>query len=395
MNKKLTYLICTMFLMSVLANMGHPVTPELVVSLEMSSFMYGVMFAAMSIAGFVMSPIWGSLADKYRDRRLFMYIPTIGYGVAQLGFGFSTSVGMIIFFRILGGAFSSSVFTNAVAYIIDETNVEERNKAIASYTAITGFGVSLGFLAGGYIGAKDYHYAFACQAIGLFIHAILMRAFLPKSNVQAKVKVDISENVSGSFKSPFESTFKTYLSTSLGVLLLVVLLTSFSNTAYSNGVNYYLKKYLNLNPLQIGYYMAFTGIIGMIANIYLTPRLSRRIGDKKSLKYVLLSIGVTLMIIGMQDNLLAKSTLGIFVLFIFVLSMFNPLLQAMVSKHSKNEHGRIMGLQSSINSVGMVGGSLFSGALMDSYPKISFMVAAGLFLISFIIVGFNKKFSNK
>lgn len=377
--------------MSVLANMGHPVTPELVVSLKMSSFMYGVMFAAMSIASFVMSPIWGSLADKYRDRRLFMYIPTIGYGLAQLGFGFSTSVGMIIFFRILGGAFSSSVFTNAIAYIIDETSIEERNKAIANYTAITGFGVSLGYLAGGYIGSKDYHYAFAFQAAGLIIHAMLMRFFLPKSEVHAKTEVMASENLKGSFKS----NFMAYLSTSLGVLLLVVLLTSFSNTAYSNGVNYYLKKYLNLNPLQIGYYMAFTGIIGMIANIYLTPRLSRKMGDKKSLKYVLLAIGVTLMIIGMQENILAKATIGIFVLFIFVLSMFNPLLQTMVSKHSKNEHGRIMGLQSSINSVGMVGGSLFSGALMDSYPNLSFMVAAALFLISYLIVQFNKKLSNK
>lgn len=380
-----------MFLMSLLANMGHPVTPELVVSLKMSSFMYGVMFAAMSIAGFVMSPIWGSLSDRYKDRRLFMYIPTIGYGLAQLGFGFSTSVPMIIFFRILGGAFSSSVFTNAIAYIIDETNIEERNKAIANYTAITGFGVSIGYLAGGYIGAKDYHYAFAFQAAGLLIHAVLMRLFLPKSQVHSKVQEASQENLKGSLKA----SFKTYLSTSLGVLLLIVLLTSFSNTTYSNGINYYLKKYLNLNPLQIGYYMAFTGIIGMIANIYLTPRLSRKIGDKKSLKYVFLAIGISLMIIGMQENILAKSTIGVFVLFIFVLSMFNPLLQAMVSKHSKNQHGRIMGLQSSINSVGMVGGSLFSGALMDTYPKISFMVAATLFLISYLIVQFNKKLSSK
>lgn len=377
--------------MSLLANMGHPVTPELVVSLKMSSFMYGVMFAAMSIAGFVMSPIWGSLSDKYKDRRLFMYIPTIGYGLAQLGFGFSTSVPMIIFFRILGGAFSSSVFTNAIAYIIDETNLEERNKAIANYTAITGFGVSIGYLAGGYIGAKDYHYAFAFQAAGLLIHAVLMRLFLPKSQVHSKAQETSQENLKGSLKA----SFKTYLSTSLGVLLLIVLLTSFSNTTYSNGINYYLKKYLNLNPLQIGYYMAFTGIIGMIANIYLTPRLSRKIGDKKSLKYIFLAIGISLMIIGMQANILAKSTIGVFVLFIFVLSMFNPLLQAMVSKHSENEHGRIMGLQSSINSVGMVGGSLFSGALMDSYPKVSFMVAAALFLISYLIVQFNRRLRNK
>jgi len=231
-----------------------------------------------------------------------MYIPTIGYGLAQLGFGFSTSVPMIIFFRILGGAFSSSVFTNAIAYIIDETNLEERNKAIANYTAITGFGVSIGYLAGGYIGAKDYHYAFAFQAAGLLIHAVLMRLFLPKSQVHSKAQETSQENLKGSLKA----SFKTYLSTSLGVLLLIVLLTSFSNTTYSNGINYYLKKYLNLNPLQIGYYMAFTGIIGMIANIYLTPRLSRKIGDKKSLKYVFLAIGISLMIIGMQANILAK-----------------------------------------------------------------------------------------
>ena len=380
-----------MFLMSVLANMGHPVTPELVVSLKMSSFMYGVMFAAMSIASFVMSPIWGSLADKYRDRRLFMYIPTIGYALAQLGFGFSTSVGMIIFFRILGGAFSSSVFTNAIAYIIDETSIEERNKAIANYTAITGFGVSLGYLAGGYIGAKDYHYAFAFQAVGLIIHAMFIRVFLPKSEVHAKTEGKVSENLKGDFRS----NFKAYLSTTLGVLLLVVLLTSFSNTAYSNGINYFLKKYLNLNPLQIGYYMAFTGIIGMIANIYLTPRLSRKMGDKRSLKYVLLVTGLTLMIIAIRKDLLSAITIGILILFIFVLSMFNPLLQTMVSKHSKNEHGKIMGMQSSINSMGMVGGSLFSGALMDSYPKLSFMVASALFLICFLIIQFNKKLSNK
>lgn len=380
-----------MFLMSVLANMAHPVTPELVVSLKMSSFMYGVMFAAMSIASFVMSPIWGSLADKYRDRRLFMYMPTIGYALAQVGFGFSTSVSMIIFFRILGGAFSSSVFTNAIAYIIDETSIEERNKAIANYTAITGFGVSLGYLAGGYIGARDYHYAFAFQAVGLIIHAMLMRFFLPKSEVHAKAEGKVSENLKGSFRS----NFKAYLSTTLGVLLLVVLLTSFSNTAYSSGINYFLKKYLNLNPLQIGYYMAFTGIIGMIANIYITPRLSKKMGDRRSLKYVLLVTGLTLMIIAIRKDLLSGITICILILFIFFLSMFNPLLQTMVSKHSKNEHGKIMGLQSSINSVGMVGGSLFSGALMDSFPKLSFMVASALFLISFLIIHFNKKLSNK
>lgn len=389
MNKKIYYIITVMFFMSVLANMAHPVTPELVVSLNMSSLMYGIMFAAMSIASFTMSPIWGSLSDKYKTRKLFLYIPTIGYGLAQLGFGFSTSPIMIIIFRILGGGFASSVFTNSIAYVVDETESTNRSKAIAYYTAITGFGMSLGYLVGGYIGASDYHYAFVSQSIGLILHAIVVFLFLPDSNV----KFDNTKETSKHFIFQVKDDFKRYLPTALGTLLLMVLLTSFSFIAYSTGINYFLKKYLYLNPLQIGYYMAITGIVGMIANVYLTPRVSRRFGDKKSLKYVLLATGITLIILSIIDidNLLSPFTIIIFLIFIFVISMFRPLLQTMVSNLSKNEHGKIMGLQSSANSVGMVGGSLFAGALLDIYPKIPFMMAAVIFILSYFIISFSKK----
>jgi len=367
--------------------MGHPVTPELVVSLNMSSFMYGLMFAAMSTASFLMSPIWGSLSDKYRSRKLFMYLPAAGYGLAQLGFGFSTTPLMIIIFRVLGGVFSSSVFTIAFAYIIDETNNISRNKAIAYYTAITGFGMSLGYLAGGFIGADDYHYAFIFQSVGLIIHAIIIKLVLPESDVRS----DIDNKPSKHFIFHLKDDFKKYMPTSLGTLLIVVLLTSFSSTAYSTGINYFLKKYLSLNPLQIGYYMAVTGIIGIIANVYFTPRMSQKYGDKKALKYVLIATGITLLALSLVNNLYSPITILVFLVFILVYSMFNPLLQTMVSKHSKNEHGKIMGFQNSANSIGMVAGSLFSGALLDSHAKMSFLTAAIIFTISYLIIKLSKK----
>ncbi len=373
--------------MSVLANMAHPVTPELVVSLNMSSLMYGIMFASMSIASFTMSPIWGSLSDRYRTRKRFLYFPIIGYGLAQIGFGFSTSPVMIIIFRIIGGGFASSVFTNAIAYIVDETDNKNRGKAIAYYTALSGFGGSLGYLAGGYIGANDYHNAFIFQSIGLIIHAIIIYFFLPESDV----KFDKIEKKSTHFIFEIKDDFKKYMPTALGTLLLLVLLTSFSYIAYTTGINYFLKKYLSLNPLQIGYYMALTGIVGMIANVYLTPRVSRRYGDKKSLKYVLLATGITLIILSMMDNLLSPISIIVFLIFIFVISMFKPLLQTMVSNLSKNEHGKIMGLQSSANSVGMVGGSLFAGALLDIYPKVTFVMAAVVFILSYLIIIYSKR----
>jgi DHA1 family multidrug resistance protein-like MFS transporter len=372
--------------MSILANTAHPVTPELVVSLNMSSLMYGVMFATMSIANFTMSPIWGSLSDKYKSRKLFIYLPSIGYGLAQIGFGFSTSPIMILIFRVFGGGFAASIFTNGMAYIVDETDHTNRSKAIVYYTAVTGFGVSLGYLVGGYIGANDYHYAFIFQSLGLITHAILVYFLLPESNVKVK---DIK--TSKHFIFQIKEDLKKYMPTALGTLLLAVLLTSFSFIAYTTGINYYLKKYLSLNPLQIGYYMAFTGIIGMLANIYLTPKISRKYGDKKSLKYVLLITGITLMILSMMEDLLSPISMIVFLIFIFFISMFKPLLQTMVSNLSKDEHGKIMGLQNSANSVGMVGGSLFAGTLLDIYPKAPFVMAAIIFIGSFFMILLSKK----
>jgi len=62
--------------------------------------------------------------------------------------------------------------------------------------------------------------------------------------------------------------------------------------------------------------------------------------------------------------------------------MFKPLLQTMVSNLSKDEHSKIMGVQFSVNSVGMVGESLFTGGILI-YPKLTLMIAA---IIVYIIL---------
>ncbi|MCT4595928.1 MAG: MFS transporter [Anaeromicrobium sp.] len=382
MNKKIIYLTIAMFFMSILANTAHPVTPELVVSLNMSSLMYGIMFAAMSVASFIMSPIWGSLSDRYESRKLFLCLPSIGYALAQIGFGFSTSPLLIILFRIMGGTFACSIFTVSIAYIVDETTSERRSEAISVYTAITRFGISLGYLIGGYIGAKDYHYAFILQSSGLLLHALLVYFLLPESNMETKR----TEEKNKFFTLNFNINFKEYMTRSLGILLFLVLLTSFSYVAYNTGINYFLKKHLSLNPLQIGYYMAFMGIIGIIANVYMTPRISKKYGEKKSLKYVLLITGVTLILLSTFDDFLSLKSIVLLVVFLFFLSMYRPLLQTLISRASKRDHGKIMGLQNSANSVGMVGGSLFAGALLDLFPVMLFVVAGVVFILSYLII---------
>jgi DHA1 family multidrug resistance protein-like MFS transporter len=391
MSNKLYKLTITMFLMSVLANLAHPVTPELVVSLNMSSYMYGFMFAAMSVASFTMSPFWGNLSDKHRDRKKFIYLPMVAYGLAQLGFGYSTESWMIVFFRVIAGGFACSTFTNAIAYIVDETTEADRSASLSFYTAIGGLGVAIGFLIGGYVGVNDYHYSFILQSVGLIALAIFTHFYLPKSCVaDIELNVEINSKKQRQF-TQIATDFKAYLPTALGTILIVTLLVSFSNTAYSTGVNYFLKKYLHFNPLQVGYYMALTGIVGLVANLVVTPRLSHKFGDEKAFRIVVISTGITLFLLALQKDLFAPFSLVLFAVFIFMISMYRPLIQTLISKLSKNEHGKIMGLQQSLRSAGMVGGSLYAGLVLDINPKATFILAGIVFVIAGLVCIYSKK----
>ena len=81
-------------------NMAHPVTPTLMNAIGLPTFMFGVLYSAMAIAQFVMSPIWGTISDM-RGRKKVLTVGVIGYGISQLGFGFAQNSIVILLFRIL------------------------------------------------------------------------------------------------------------------------------------------------------------------------------------------------------------------------------------------------------------------------------------------------------
>ena len=143
-------------------NMAHPVTPSLINALSMPTYMFGVLYSTMSIAHFVMSPIWGSMSDQ-KGRKRFLVIGVIGYGLSQLGFGFIESTPLILLFRIAGGAMSVAFITTCIAYVSDISSKEERTKYMSYHTATTSIASSAGALIGGFCGGYGYKVAFLTQ----------------------------------------------------------------------------------------------------------------------------------------------------------------------------------------------------------------------------------------
>ena len=79
---RLPFLFSVMFFYHIAAYMVHPVTPSLIQALGLGDYMFGVMFAAMSICSFLFSPFWGKI-NNYISSRTSLFLCCMGYAVGQ------------------------------------------------------------------------------------------------------------------------------------------------------------------------------------------------------------------------------------------------------------------------------------------------------------------------
>ena len=102
MKKNINRMIIMMFLCMVVYNLGHPGTPDLIQMRGWKKSISGEFLAFMSTAMFISSPYLGALADRFGMKRIFVLMPFF-YGIAQLVFGFVTSLPIIFLARIVAG----------------------------------------------------------------------------------------------------------------------------------------------------------------------------------------------------------------------------------------------------------------------------------------------------
>lgn len=379
MNKQTIKIISFMTLITLINNLAHPVTPELVSSIGYGSFLLGTLFAVMSMATFFMSPFWGRFSDKY-GRKIGIIIALVGYGLSQLGFGFSTKPSIIIVFRLLAGGINCASQVAGLAYLVDVTSLKERTKAMALYTALTGFSSTLGYLIGGLVGNNDYHNAFILQSTLCFITAVLVIFFLEESHKETVIKK----------KTPFISSIGKYRYTIVPLLLVITMITSFFSTGFNNGFNSYMKFVLNLGPKYIGIIMAITGLIGLLMNILIFPLIKRFINDYHTLTFsiVMMVIFLTLAMYFETHNFTTSLILLIF--FFAFLAIYKPVLQSIISKLG-NANGEIMGLNNAFTALGNVGGSFYAGAVFAYNVNLTFYSLALIHSLALILLLIKRK----
>ena len=117
MKRNIVIIMIMFFVMNILNNIGHPVTPSYVRYLEIPEYMFGVFYATMSFGMVLAAPFWGSLGDTGKSK-YFIAIGLFIYGIAQVGFGLVHNQYLMVLFRLIGGIGIAAPMTLFVSLLI-------------------------------------------------------------------------------------------------------------------------------------------------------------------------------------------------------------------------------------------------------------------------------------
>lgn len=375
-------------LWSIAANLIHPVTPTLIDQLHFPSYMFGVLYAAMSLTNFVFSMMWGSVATKLGSRTV-LGIGSVGYALGQWLFAISKTPLMMVLSRTVSGAFVGGIFVCTLTYLIQFSDEQSQGRNMTFCATISTVFSAFGYLVGGLIGNHSIPLTFACQVGLLLLCGVLFQLCLQPDQDRRTPTADKDD------RTLLRQDNKLLLSAAVLLVLSAVLVTSFATTAYEQSFNYYMKAELDFKPSYNGMIKALIGGISLVTNMTICVRMirSRHVGKYLVGTLAVGSIFLALMLLPLK----LLPFMAVNIVFFACNAIYIPLLQNTCAKlGGKEKRGLLMGSYNALKSAGMVMGGLISGFLYELGAKLPFLLAAVLFLIAaFLTAVYFTRFHDK
>ena len=381
-----------------------PLMPFFASRFNASAITIGLLYSVYSFAQLIFSPLWGRWSDRV-GRRPVMLISTFGSFLAYLVFGFSNSIGLLFFSRLLAGVMGGNI-SAAQAYITDVTPAHERSKGMALIGAAFGIGFMIGPMLATFLvhsGFYKFLDALGLQTLALFAreHSFALPGFfaamlsgtsflmvlflLPESIHHADRDADRITRA-GIFSKTFWSEIfeqsRRADRPTLFFLLYGIFLLSFAQASLYSAFPLFCKRQLSLSADQVGMQFAAMGMVAIFVQGYLIRKLLKNNSDTK-----LFAVGSVLMTAGLVLLPFAPSAkiLALFLCLMAVGSSLNgPTLNSLISKEAPKGHvGALLGASQGLAALGRTIGPTWGGALFAIHARAPFLVTA-LFVSSSI-----------
>ncbi|WP_392738102.1 multidrug efflux MFS transporter [Serratia ureilytica] len=334
----------------------------------------GLVFSGTFLVSAVVSPLWGSLADR-KGRKLMLLRASLGMAIVIALQGLATNVWQLFALRALMGL-TSGYIPNAMALVASQAPRDKSGWALGTLSTGQISGVIAGPLLGGlmadHLGLRVVFFVTA----GLMFVSFLVTLFLIK---ERRITVKKADQLSG--KAVFRSLPYPTLIVTLFVCTLMIQL---ANSSISPILTLFIRE-LSGNVSNIAFVSGMIAAVPGIAALISAPRLGR-LGDRIGTARIL--IAALLFTTGLFAVMAWVNTplqLGILRFLLgFADGALMPAVQALLLKYSSDQvTGRIFGYNQSFMYLGNVVGPLLGSGIS------AMMGFRWVFAVTAVLVLFN------
>lgn len=326
-----------------------------VTSHEALSMWSGLTFSVTFLISAIVSPLWGSLADR-KGRKLMLLRASLGMAIAILLQAFATNVWQLFLLRGIMGL-TSGYIPNAMALVASQVPRERSGWALSTLATAQISGVIGGPLMGGFIadhvGLRPVFFITAM----LLVVSFMVTLFLIKEGVRPTLKK--SERLSG--KAVFASLPYPVLVISLFFTTLVIQLC---NGSISPILALFIKS-MAPDSNNIAFLSGLIASVPGVSALISAPRLGK-LGDRIGTERILMATLICAVVLFFAMSWVTTPfQLGVLRFLLgFADGAMLPAVQTLLVKYSSDQiTGRIFGYNQSFMYLGNVAGPLMGATV--------------------------------
>lgn len=344
-------------------------------SFGLSDFQNGLLFSVFSICQFVSTPIIGRMSDTY-GRKPLLILSLFGTVLSFFLMAWAPSAIWLFLARALDGITAGNIPV-ALAVISDTTEAKDRAKGFGLIGAAFGFG----FTFGPAISALTIHLGVTVPFIiaGLIaaVACVLTAVLLPETNTH---KGKVASRHVFDFRHLWHALVDPAIGTTLAISFFVMLAFS----VYTYVFQPFSIEVLHVSLQQISILFTIMGVVGLISQGFLIPKIVKRFGERSVLAVSLL---ISVMMYAILFSIRAyPAFLSIVLIQAFANGFPNPILQALLSKETDDKsQGSIMGINASYQSIGQIIGPIVGGALSSLFVPLPFLLASATMFLALLL----------
>ncbi|MBE5803894.1 MAG: MFS transporter [Clostridiales bacterium] len=377
---RLGYFFVVMFVFNMAANFVHPVTPAIIVDLQLNDYMFGLALAAMMAFNFLFSPFWGKIAGYLSSKKVLL-ICGFGYALGQVFFGLARTETQFLLARMFAGIFVGGCYVAFLTYTVNVSPEEKRGRNLAINATVNSVSASFGYFVGGMVGEINIFYSVWLQAATLAVTSVLLYIGCGDDQQNGLRKLKGRQLLRDC--NPFAAILQCrhFMTKALVFLFLAYGLGNLGYIAFEQCFNYFLRDQFQLTSGYNGVIKAALGVISMVSNATLCMWILRR---RSISPYIAGVMGVcTAAMIGVIffENLVPFIVVNVLFFAFYFISV--PLMQNRAAVLGSGSNSNlVMGAFNAMKSFGSIFGSALAGFLYEYHPRTPFVFGFAAFALA-------------